>query len=225
MSLWPTSPHFSTAHSSHQPPPYHKHSQPLLPRHRLVHETIFTSAFQGLKEPTLKRDVALTHYSFQQLPSEEKDSACGSQAAVVADLPPNNDVGQVKPGPQRDSTGQTSIDEIRRGSLQATSTRSLGMTDHHLRLDRRSSMVPTAMTASENMSENNKATSGSKMSMAAENSAVIPEMRDRAHTVSGHSPRPLKLAISAGISETSFARHFRQIHLVARGLPTVTLNW
>ena len=60
-------------------------------------------------------------------------------------------------------------------------------------------MVPTAMTASENMSENNKATGGSKMSMAAENSAVIPEMRDRAHTVSGHSPRPLKLAISAGI--------------------------
>merc|ERR1719391_1580642 len=137
--------------------------------------------------------------SSQQLPSEEKDSTCGSQATVVADLPLNNDVGQVKPGAQRESTGQTSIDEIRRGSLQATSTRSLGMTDHHLRLDRRSSMVPTAMTASENMSENNKATSGSKMlSMAAENSAVIPEMRDRAHTVSGHSPRPLKLAISAG---------------------------
>ena len=173
----------------------------------------------------MKRNVALSHYFFQQLPSEEKDSTCGSQAAVVADLPPNNDVGQVNPGPQRESTGQTSIDEIRRGSLQATSTRSLGMTDHHLRLDRRSSMVPTAMTASENMSENNKAAGGSKMSMAAENSAVIPEMRDRAHTVSGHSPRPLKLAISAGISETSFAGHFRQIHLVARGLPTVTLIW
>ena len=68
MSLWPTSPPFSTAHLSHQPPPYHNHSQPLLPRHRLVHETFFTSAL-GLQEPTsnfLKRNVALTRGSGAQ---------------------------------------------------------------------------------------------------------------------------------------------------------------